>query len=65
MPDGHSHFEERLTYGDDCPVCGDSVKAWVRTRECGGCGRRDGPTVYNSECVQHKQGGPSRYIFHE
>jgi len=65
MSDYDPDFENRLRYGDDCPVCGEDVKAWVKPRECGGCGRRDGPTVYNGECSQHLDGGPSRYIFHQ
>jgi len=61
-----SHFGDRLRFGDDCPVCGDSVKAVVESRPCGDCGRCDGPRVYNPECSQFDSDeGITRHIFHQ
>jgi C4-type Zn-finger protein len=61
-----SHFGDRLRYGDDCPVCGDDVKAVVENCECPDCGRVDGPRVYNGECSQtDTETGIARYIFHQ
>jgi hypothetical protein len=57
--------DDRLRYGDDCPVCGRPVKTIVESRPCGNCGRVDGPRVYNGECAQHGEDGVSRYIFHQ
>jgi hypothetical protein len=59
-------FEARLQYGDDCPVCGESVQAVVENCECPECGRVDGPRVYNGECSQTNiDSGVTRYIFHQ
>ncbi len=61
-----TQFEESLKFGDDCPVCGEPVKATVEARECPDCGRVDGPLVYNGECSQHDTDtGVTRYIFHQ
>ena len=52
-------FDEQLRYGDECPVCGESVKAVVTGVST------EGPRVYNSECSQYAEEVGSRYIFHQ
>lgn len=49
-------FDNVLSYGDDCPVCGRPVKATVE----GG----DGTRAWNTECSQHAD-GRVRHIFHQ
>jgi len=52
---------ERVEYGDDCPVCGDPVKAVVTSYA-----EADGPRVQNSECSEYKRDSSQcRFIFHQ
>jgi len=52
-------FSPHLRYGDDCPVCGNPVKAVVVSES------KNGPRVYNGECSEYKSEGASRHIFHQ
>lgn len=55
MPGAATEFETALSFGDDCPVCGSSVRATVEGERI---------TALNPECVQHGDDG-ARYIFHQ